>query len=135
VASFPVTNEIVLKSNDHAKIYFHYFVPKTRRLTVKVEQARKTLQINSLSSELDLKKTRQAIKPNTTHALDATLVRETLRDLNKPIVTIHDCFGINAYSIDLLLASINKNIGQIYLQNLGGDKRPPIDCFSIFIVL
>jgi hypothetical protein len=66
-----------------------------------------------LKETLDLKKTKQALKPNTTHAIDAALIRETLRDLNQPIITIHDCYGVNIQTIDETIFSINKNINNI----------------------
>lgn len=135
LATYTIDKEIVLKSNDKSKIYFHYFVTKNQRLTVKLEKTRKTLQISSLSNKLDVKKTTQAIKPNTTHALDATLVRETLRDLDKPIVTIHDCFGAGILVIDKLIFSLNKNISRIYVHTTHSVQPKPISCFSIFIVL
>lgn len=135
LANCAITREVMLKSNDSSRIYLHYFMPRAQRLTVKLNAVRKTLQISGLTANLDLKKTRQAIKPNTTHALDATLVRETLRDLNQPIITIHDCFGINAYKIDALLLSINKNIGRLHLYNNETIRHDNDLCFSIFIVL
>jgi hypothetical protein len=66
-----------------------------------------------LKEKLDIKKTKQALKPNTTHAIDAALIRETLRDLNQPIMTIHDCYGINIQAIDETIFSINKNINNV----------------------
>lgn len=135
MGEYPISKEIMLKSNDNARIYLHYFIPKRKRLTARVEERRKTLQITSLGLELDVKKTKQAIKPNTTHALDATLVRETLRDLDTPIFTIHDCFGINAYKIDSLIISLNKNMGRLHLSGKKLYPEQATACFSIFIVL
>ncbi len=69
--------------------------------------------MTELKDKLDLKKTRQALKPNATHAMDASLIRETIVDLRKPLITIHDCYGIDIYMIDATIYSINKNINRI----------------------
>jgi hypothetical protein len=69
--------------------------------------------MNELGGGLNVKKTKQALKPNTTHAIDAALIRETLRDLRQPVITIHDCYGADIYAIDELIYSINKNINHI----------------------
>jgi hypothetical protein len=66
-----------------------------------------------LGGHLDLRKTKQSIKPNTTHALDASLVRETINDIKTPIITIHDCYGVDIYTIDTTIYSINNNINKI----------------------
>lgn len=85
-----------------------------------------------LKDRLDVKKTRQSLKPNATHAMDAALVRETLRDLRRPIMTIHDCYGIEIQAIDEAIYSINKNIN-----NIDKNKNAPVHdtWFSVFIVL
>jgi DNA-directed RNA polymerase len=93
---------------------------------------RKTIQVQELKEKLDVKKTKQSIKPNTTHAMDAALVRETLGDLRQPIITIHDCYGTDIMRIDEVIYSINKNINRVEKTELKKDRE---HWFSIFIVL
>ena len=81
---------------------------------------RKTIQMMELKNQIDLKKTLQALKPNATHTMDAVIVRETLRDLEKAIITIHDCFGVSVYKVDDVIYSYNKNINK--LKNINGTE-------------
>jgi len=63
---------------------------------------------------LDLKKTSNALKPNTIHALDAALVRLTIFHSPYTIATIHDSFGAPLCDIENIILLVNKNLNLIY---------------------
>jgi hypothetical protein len=130
--TYETNSTITFQSADKATIYLHYQENILKRWTLQSKKKRKTIQMTELKEKLDIKKTRQSLKPNTTHAMDAALVRETLRDLRKPIMTIHDCYGVDIQSIDETIYSINKNINNIKEDKKTGEHT---QWFSIFIVL
>lgn len=132
LTSYEEKKQITIQSSDKAIIHLHYLRGVLRRWSLQNNNARKTIQMYELQNKLDVKKTRQAIKPNTTHALDAALIRETLVDLDKSIITIHDCYGIDIFNIDSTLYSLNKNINRI---NNGVEVVGTQQWFSIFIIL
>jgi DNA-directed RNA polymerase len=68
---------------------------------------------------LDLKKTNNALKPNTIHALDAALVRLTINTNSYVIATIHDSFGASLYDVEGVINLVNKNLNLIYYKAQG----------------
>ncbi len=132
LSDYEANRAISFQSADKAIIYLHYQENTLKRWTVQRKNERKTIQMLELKEKLDIKKTKQALKPNTTHAIDAALIRETLRDLNQPIMTIHDCYGINIQAIDETIFSINKNINNVRRYR---NQEVRTQWFSIFVVL
>jgi hypothetical protein len=52
-----------------------------------------------LSDLPDDKKTCRALRANITHFYDAYLIRQITLRLGRPVITIHDCIGIDILSI------------------------------------
>jgi hypothetical protein len=77
------------------------------------KKKRTRIKICKPSEEINKTKTIRALVANATHALDANYVRYILTELDYPIITIHDCFGIDILSIDILLKIANNSINKI----------------------
>jgi DNA-directed RNA polymerase len=92
-----------------------YYIRKERRMNIIDGGGGRTTALFWTATQLlDLKKTSNALKPNTIHALDAALVRLTIYTNKYAIATIHDSFGAPLYDIEGIINLVNKNMNMIY---------------------
>jgi len=129
-------NSLIIYLNDESSTALHYFTQKERRINIITKtKERSTVLFWEPTQQLDWKKTSNALKPNTIHALDAALVRLTI-DTNKHVIaTIHDSFGAILYDIEGLINLINKNINLIYYKARGVEWYSNKQYYSIYIIL
>jgi hypothetical protein len=108
-----------IKTNicDNSQVDFSYFYPLNFNYDRIYKKKRTRIKFNFPSNNVDENKTIRAFIANLTHATDAVYIRYILENLNKPIITIHDSFGIDILSITDLINSANFSINRIYYLN------------------
>eukprot|EP01015_Nassula_variabilis_P005244 TRINITY_DN137_c0_g1_i1.p3 TRINITY_DN137_c0_g1~~TRINITY_DN137_c0_g1_i1.p3 ORF type:complete len:238 (-),score=-34.25 TRINITY_DN137_c0_g1_i1:1323-2036(-) len=96
-------NYITFKTDDDFLVWLKYNLEeKAQRLDRQVgglSPTRETLSLNKLADELDKKKTFRALQANLTHTIDAYLLRKIVLNLGSPLITIHDCVGVDILKI------------------------------------
>lgn len=113
---------LMIALNDEANVFLEYYLPQERRANITNELGgRMTAIFWGPGSQLDFKKTTNALKPNTIHALDAALVRLTIIKYTHALATIHDCFGAPLNQIDEVIELVNENLNLIYYRTRGVD--------------
>jgi hypothetical protein len=106
--------KINLKTTDRAIIPLVYYKIISYRLDRIIEENRSTIVFTDKSDLFDEAKTYRSIIANVTQALDALFLRLILLELNEPIITIHDSFGIDILNIYKLIEVANKAINKIF---------------------
>lgn len=77
------------------------------------------------------RKTLNTIKPNSIHAIDAEIRLEVVQEflsLNKPILSIHDCWRVHPNDGDLLVSTYNRHLSRVcdkWRLVFGMDKKFP----------
>jgi hypothetical protein len=104
---FKSLGEIKITTSDQSNAYLEYKKTTVTRLDKRYKTIRFTMVFTDVSEELDFRKSYQSLRPNLLHSLDATLVRIVLNKLPKPIITVHDSFGIDILNVDLLIKITN----------------------------
>ena len=118
---FKLAGEIKVTTPDHSHTYLEYKKSTSIRIDKKYKDLRFTIVFWDLSDELDIRKTYQSLRPNLLHSLDATLVRIILNKLPHPIITIHDSFGIDLLSVDLLIQTANIAFNLLQFEGVGNN--------------
>lgn len=96
-------NRVEYITTDNMKIALEYFSLKTNRIQKKIKGKRETIVWNDYTEKIDEVKTFRALRANIIHSLDGTLVRQISCKLVKPIITIHDSYGIDILQIEELV--------------------------------
>jgi hypothetical protein len=113
-------NALVIYLNDESHAFLHYYTKKGRRMNFQTKEGGRTTTVFwYLTQYIDIKKTSSALKPNTIHALDASLVRLTIYSSPYTIATIHDSFGAPLYDIENIINLVNKNLNLVYYKAQG----------------
>lgn len=74
--------------------------------TGQIESKRTTKKIKKLTPDIHTSKIKSSIRANWIHFMDANFLRRVSIKLNKPFLTVHDCFLIDFLSIpDLIIAA------------------------------
>jgi DNA-directed RNA polymerase len=107
------TGEFKLTTSDNCTIFLEYYKFENFRIDNKIRKTRQTMILNSISDNLDFRKTRQAFIANLIHSCDAEFARLIINELGFGIITIHDCFGIDILNVDLLIKAANISINNI----------------------
>ena len=105
--------------------YYYLDEPKITKITknkhtIKLTEAR-------LRSDIDFRKTEQALKANLIHTQDAILVNYLWSQGNINLYTIHDSFAVDISQIHLLMDSVNK----YFNMRLDGNNKK----YSCFIII
>jgi DNA-directed RNA polymerase len=98
------------------------------------EGGRLTTLFWTITQTIDLKKTSNALKPNTIHALDAALVRLTICNSKYTLATIHDSFGASLYDIEGIINLVNTNVNLIFYRTHDVDWYINRHYYSIYII-
>lgn len=106
--------KINLETTDRAIIPLVYYKIIFYRLDRIIEENRSTIVFIDKSNIFDEDKTYRSIIANVTQALDALFLRLIILELDQPIITIHDSFGIDILNIDKLIEVANKAINKIF---------------------
>ena len=114
------SQEIKILTSDNCHAFLEYKKMIKNRLDKRFGGRRFTILFEDMGGEVDYHKTFQAFKPNLIHTIDATYLRFILTLLPEPIITIHDCFGIDILNMDLLIETANKAILEVGYYN--GEK-------------
>jgi hypothetical protein len=134
-----IINKFFLKKNFSINLYngesanIIYFKKKILQKNYYINKKRFTKKELVLTTALDQKKTKRAVRANYVHILESAVAREVAKQCNTPIV--HDCFTIDYLNITYLLSLINE-IMNIKFHSLGLlNEEDDFIIFSIFIVL
>lgn len=106
--------KINLKTADRAVIPLVYYKIIFYRLDRIIEENRSTIVFIDKSDLFDESKTYRSMLANVTQSLDALFLRLILLELDEPIITIHDSFGIDILNIYKLIDVANKAINKIF---------------------
>lgn len=109
-----------------------YYKTKMRQINLFINKKRQTKKERILTQTLDNMKTVMATPANFTQCSDATLARKVVEEA--PIPIIHDCFLIDPFDTNLLIALINETFNKDFF-SLGIHDRDPDNLFSIFVVI
>ena len=126
--------EIKIIASDGGQINLEYHKQKTYRVNVYLGGERKTMKFLKPELPIDFAQTGMALKPNTTHSLEANLTRLIILKLSYGIIVIHDCFGANIFEVDELILTTNKSINVIGLFSEYMAWKPKANYYSVFIL-
>jgi hypothetical protein len=133
------SKEIFIITTDKSKIFLDYNYITTYRLDRIIKNERSTIIFTKLTEFPDNLKTWTSLIANVTQGLDALFVRLIISDMNYPIITIHDCFGIDILNISHLIEIANLSINKISytfehsIDQLNVDNLPK-DYYSKYIL-
>jgi hypothetical protein len=128
--------EIILSICDNSKVNFSYFVPIYWELDRIYKKKRTRAKFTYISTEIDKNKTMRALTANLTHSIDAVYVRYILLNLETPIITIHDCFGIDILNVNTLIEIANYSINKIhYSVDVGVNIKTNSNYYSKYILI
>lgn len=65
--------------------------------------ARSSLKIVMPSNTTALRQMERAFRANFTHSVDALIARRIVTQLGSPVLSIHDCIGVDVRGLDLLV--------------------------------
>jgi hypothetical protein len=122
-------------TNDNICFSLNYNKKKKKQIEITVDNKRKSIINYEITNTYDKHKTKQSLRANIIHVMDAYIARSIILDWK--IGTVHDSFGIDIYKISLLIDSCNS----IFNNNIMGKKSAFVDTintintFSIFILL
>ncbi len=102
-----------LYTSDNCVVHMNYYSIIKYKLDRRFNKTRNTITYTDLTDFPDEKKTFRSLLANLTQSLDATLVRYVVSDLDYPIITIHDSFGIDILNIPKLIDITNISINLI----------------------
>lgn len=105
--------QLKITTSDKSNTYLEYNKSIFVRLDKRYKSVRFTMSFQQLTQDLDLKKIYQSLRPNLIHSLDATYVRLILNHLPYGIITIHDSFGIDILSVNILIKIANYSINNL----------------------
>lgn len=107
--------EIKITASDGGQINLEYNKREERRVNIYTNGVRKTMKFLKNTEINDWVQTRTALKPNTTHSLEANFARLVIAATPGTMITIHDCFGANIFEVDELILNANTSINIISL--------------------
>lgn len=103
--------------------------------TGQIENKRTTKKIKKLTSDIHTTKIKSSIRANWIHFMDANFLRRVSSKLNRPLLTIHDCFLIDFLSIPDLIIAANEVMEERVCTTDKWDNSHEFEIFSIFILL
>ena len=119
--SFFKNENFCFLTDDNFTIYLKYFMFKLSKRSDKILpgkiKKRRTIQWYALSDEYDNKKTNRASQANFVHIIDGFIIRELSRDLDIPVMSIHDSVGVPIFKIKIFKKSLQKVMQKIYDNN------------------
>ena len=128
-------NALVIYLNDESHTALHYYTKEGKRMNfLNKEGVRSTTILWQLTNFLDIKKTKNALKPNTIHALDAALIRLTIISNPYVIATIHDSFGAPLHAVEDIIKLVNKNLNLIYYKTRDIEWYSNKQYYSIYVI-
>ena len=77
------------------------------------KSTRSTIKFGELDDKFDKNKTLRALIANIAQGLDALFLRLIIKELDYPIITIHDSFGIDILRVNYLIKVANIAINKI----------------------
>ena len=77
------------------------------------KSTRSTIKFGELDDKFDKNKTLRALIANIAQGLDALFLRLIIKELDYPIITIHDSFGIDILRVNYLIKVVNIAINKI----------------------
>lgn len=89
-------------TSDEFIIYYDYYKIIKHRIDRIINNNRESIQWNVQTQEADTQKMFRALRANLIHSFDGLIVRQVTLELNYPIMTIHDSFGIDILAIPRL---------------------------------
>lgn len=124
---------IISTLKDDSKIYHIYYKHNIKQIEIYLYNKRYTKQERLLTSTIDMKKIKNAIRANYVQSIDAALVRWYLCEIRG--ITIHDCFMIDYLNTTFLIAKLNEGMRLVFHDlELASDVELS-KIFSLFIVL
>jgi DNA-directed RNA polymerase len=103
-------------------VYQTYYTYKQRRVRTQLNGVLKGYRTSLrevIPYKQDIRKNKNAISPNFIHSLDAAHLMLTVNDMRyeygvKNLHVVHDCFGVHADDIDLLVHNLKENFIEMY---------------------
>jgi DNA-directed RNA polymerase len=124
IAEVMATNNIPMewKTPFGFYVYQAYYTYKQRRLRTQLNgdlKGYRTSLRELIPFKQDVRKNKNAISPNFIHSLDAAHLMLTVNDLRyeydiKDLHVVHDCYGVHADSVDLLVHTLKENFIEMY---------------------
>jgi hypothetical protein len=132
IAKLENVNYNVITSQNIFEIDLKYYKISKKQIKYQNLGVRYTKNQQILTSELDIKKTKTALRANYVHIHDASVVHYILKI--KPTLTIHDCFMVDYISITYLVSLVNEAM-RTKFHDLGLNEQVTKEIFSPFIVI
>ena len=103
-------------------VYQTYYTHKQRRVRTQLNGVLKGYRTSlreMIPKTQDVKKNKNAVSPNFIHSLDAAHLMLTINDLRyeygvRNIHVVHDCFGVHADMVDMLVHTLKENFIEMY---------------------
>jgi DNA-directed RNA polymerase len=106
-------------------VYQTYYNYKQRRIRTQLNGVLKGYRTSLrevVPRKQDVRKNKNAISPNFIHSLDAAHLMLTINDMRYEygktnLHVVHDCFGVHADDVDLLVHTLKENFIEMYTGN------------------
>lgn len=106
--------KILIRTTDLSTIRLDYYKYINYRLDRIIEKKRSTIKYGYVDTNIfDEDKTFRALIANIAQGLDALFLRLIIKELEIPIITIHDSFGIDILRVSYLIKIANLSINKI----------------------
>lgn len=128
-------NKMILYTSDNVCFSLNYNKKTKKQIQIIVDNKRKSIIDYQITNTYDKRKTKQALRANIIHIMDAYIARSIISKWK--IGTIHDSFGIDILKTSLIIDSANELFNEhIFSHNSSYiDKNPDKKTYSLFIIL
>lgn len=128
-------HKMILYTSDNVSFSLNYNKKTKKQIQITVDNKRKSIIDYHITNIYDKRKTKQALRANIIHIMDAYIARSIISKWK--IGTIHDSFGIDILRTSLIIDNANELFNNHIFSHMSSyiDKNPDIKTYSLFIIL